>query len=65
MDLALECLNNGRERYLDEWKVLLAAADERFVLHQVYVPDESLLGILEVHWDVSRLEKPEGISMKH
>ncbi|KAJ4305848.1 hypothetical protein N0V90_001380 [Kalmusia sp. IMI 367209] len=53
VDLALECFSNGRERYLDEWKALLAAADQRFVLHRVYVPKESLLGILEVHWDVS------------
>jgi hypothetical protein len=50
VDLALECFSNGRERYLDEWKALLAAADERFVLHQVFVPKDSLLGIIEVHW---------------
>ncbi|KAJ4371317.1 hypothetical protein N0V83_004534 [Neocucurbitaria cava] len=50
VDLALECFSNGRERYLDEWKALLAAADERFVLHKVFVPKDSLLGIIEVHW---------------
>jgi hypothetical protein len=50
VDLALECFSNGRERYLDEWKALLAAADERFVLHQVFVPKDSLLGVIEVHW---------------
>ncbi|KAH7087025.1 S-adenosyl-L-methionine-dependent methyltransferase [Paraphoma chrysanthemicola] len=50
VDLALECFSNGRERYLDEWKALLASADERFVLHKVYVPKDSLLGIIEVHW---------------
>lgn len=53
VDLALECFSNGRERYSDEWKALLAAADKRFVLHKVYVPKDSLLGILEVHWDES------------
>ncbi|EPE28201.1 S-adenosyl-L-methionine-dependent methyltransferase [Glarea lozoyensis ATCC 20868] len=53
VDLALECFSNGRERYLDEWKYLLAAADKRFVLHRVYVPKDSLLGILEIHWDVT------------
>lgn len=57
MDLALECFSKGRERYLDEWKALLAATDKRFVLHQVYVPKDSLLGILEVHWDVSGAEE--------
>jgi hypothetical protein len=50
VDWALQCFSNGRERYLDEWKALLAAADERFVLHQVFVPKDSLLGIIEVHW---------------
>lgn len=50
MDLALECFTNGRERYLDEWKALIRAADERFVLHKVYVPEDNLLGIIEVHW---------------
>jgi hypothetical protein len=53
VDLALECFSNGRERYLDEWKALFATADERFVLHRVHVPKNNLLGILEVHWDVS------------
>jgi hypothetical protein len=51
VDLALECFSNGRERYLDEWKALLAAADERFILHKVFVPKDSLLGIIEVHWE--------------
>jgi hypothetical protein len=64
VDLALECFSNGRERYLDERKALLAAADKRFVLHWVYVPKESLLGILEVHWDVSVLETLEGVPTK-
>jgi hypothetical protein len=50
VDLALEAFSNGRERYLDEWKALLAAADERFVLHKVFVPKDSLLGVIEVHW---------------
>jgi hypothetical protein len=51
--LALGCFSNGRERYLDEWKALLAAADEQFVLTHVHVPKDSLLGIIEVHWDVA------------
>jgi hypothetical protein len=50
VDLALECFSNGRERYLDEWNALLAVADERFVLSQVFVPKEDLLGVIEVHW---------------
>ncbi|VUC36746.1 unnamed protein product [Clonostachys rosea] len=50
VDLALKCYTNGRQRYLDEWKALLAAADERFRLHQVFMPKDSLLAILEIHW---------------
>ncbi|KAF7958453.1 hypothetical protein EAE96_002001 [Botrytis aclada] len=53
VDLALECFSNGRKRYIDEWKALFAMADKRFVLHQVYVPKDNLLGILEVHWNES------------
>lgn len=53
VDLSLKCYFNGRERYLDEWKALLAAADERFVLHQVIEPKESCLAFLEIHWDAS------------
>ena len=44
---------NSRERYLDEWKALLAAADKRFALHKVVQLEGSLLAMLEVHWDVS------------
>lgn len=50
VDLALECFSNGRERYLEEWREVLKMADERFVLHEVFVPKESLLGVIEVHW---------------
>ena len=44
---------NARERYLDEWNALLAAADERFVLRRVVKPEESLFSILEIVWDPS------------
>lgn len=50
VDMALKCFFNGRERYLDEWKALLAAADKRFVLQQVIVPRDNLIGIIEVVW---------------
>lgn len=55
--MSLKCFFNGRERYLDEWKALLAAADERFVLHRVFEPKDSSLGILEIHWDVGGTSK--------
>lgn len=51
IDLALECFSKGRERHLDEWRAVLPAAAERFVLYQVFVPKDSLLGIIEVHWN--------------
>lgn len=50
--MSLKNFFNGRERYLEEWKALFAAADGRFVLHRVLVPDHRL-SVLEVHWDVS------------
>ncbi|PVI04128.1 S-adenosyl-L-methionine-dependent methyltransferase [Periconia macrospinosa] len=50
VDMALQVFGNGRERYLDEWKALLAAADKRFVLEKVHVPKDNLLGVLEVTW---------------
>ncbi|KAG8161933.1 hypothetical protein KVR01_007698 [Diaporthe batatas] len=54
VDMSLKNFFNGHERYLDEWKTLLAAADERFVLHRAHMPGHTVLGMLEVHWDVSR-----------
>ena len=50
--MALKFYFNSYDRHLDEWKALLAAADKRFVLHRVYVPENSMLGIIEIHWDV-------------
>jgi hypothetical protein len=44
---------NGRNRYLGEWKALLAAADARFHLQRVIVPERSLLSTLEIVWDTS------------
>lgn len=38
--MSLKCFFNSRDRYLDEWKALLAAADERFVLHRIHVPKD-------------------------
>ena len=53
MDLNMATFFNARERYLDEWNALLAAADERFVLRRVVKPEESLFSILEIVWDPS------------
>lgn len=47
--MAIWTFFDGRERHLDEWKALLAAADDRFMLHKVHVPEDNALGILEVH----------------
>ncbi|RYP50588.1 hypothetical protein DL768_003933 [Monosporascus sp. mg162] len=58
VDMNMGCFFNGRERYLHEWKALLAAADERFVLQRVIEPERSLLAILEVVWDVSGSGEP-------
>ncbi|KAH9997808.1 sterigmatocystin 8-O-methyltransferase [Xylariaceae sp. FL0662B] len=53
VDLNMGCFFNARERYLHEWKALLAAADELFVLQRVIEPKRSSLAILEIIWDVS------------
>ncbi|KAH7304182.1 S-adenosyl-L-methionine-dependent methyltransferase [Stachybotrys elegans] len=52
VDMALKFYFNSYDRHLDEWKALLAAADERFVLHRVHERMDSNLSVLEVHWDV-------------
>ncbi|KAK8096995.1 hypothetical protein PG999_012939 [Apiospora kogelbergensis] len=52
IDMSLKTFFNSRDRYLDDWKALLAAADERFVLHKVVQVEGSHLSMLEVHWDV-------------
>ncbi|KAI0410560.1 sterigmatocystin 8-O-methyltransferase [Xylaria grammica] len=57
MDLNAGASFNGRNRYLHEWKALLAAADERFVLKHVTSPGRSLLSTLEVVWDPSSSAK--------
>lgn len=54
--MSLKTFFNSRDRYLDDWKALLAAADERFVLHRVVQIEGSLLSMLEVHWDVSSVK---------
>ncbi|CAG9950383.1 unnamed protein product [Clonostachys rosea f. rosea IK726] len=53
IDMAIGANFNGRNRYLGEWKALLAAADARFHLQRVIVPERSLLSTLEIVWDTS------------
>ncbi|KAI1810153.1 sterigmatocystin 8-O-methyltransferase [Poronia punctata] len=53
MDLSVGASFNSRNRYIHEWKALLTAADERFVLARVTSLDRSLLSTLEVVWDPS------------
>ncbi|KAI1850095.1 hypothetical protein JX266_004474 [Neoarthrinium moseri] len=51
MDLNAGASFNGRIRYMHEWKALLKAADERFVLQRAISPGRSLLSTLEIIWD--------------
>ncbi|KAK7977033.1 S-adenosyl-L-methionine-dependent methyltransferase [Apiospora saccharicola] len=53
MDMSMGCFFNARERTLKEWKALLVAADERFVLKQLIEPERSMLALLEIVWDPS------------
>ncbi|KAI0173479.1 sterigmatocystin 8-O-methyltransferase [Hypoxylon sp. FL1284] len=51
MDLNMQGFFNARERGLQDWKALLAAADERFVPQRVIKHGRSPMSILEVVWD--------------
>ncbi|CAH0019606.1 unnamed protein product [Clonostachys rhizophaga] len=51
----LSSTSTATTEHLDEWKALLTAADQRFVLHRVIESNESNLSILEVHWDAWEL----------
>ncbi|KAI4859014.1 sterigmatocystin 8-O-methyltransferase [Hypoxylon rubiginosum] len=53
MDINMQGFFIARERNLQEWKALLAAADERFVLQRVIQQGRSSLAILEVVWGAS------------
>ncbi|KAI1198527.1 sterigmatocystin 8-O-methyltransferase [Nemania serpens] len=48
IDMAIGANFNGRNRYLNEWKALLAAADARYHLQRVITPERSLLSTLEI-----------------
>jgi SAM-dependent methyltransferase len=51
IDIGMAAIFNARERYLYEWKDLLARADKRFVLQRVIEPEHRRLAILEIVWD--------------
>jgi hypothetical protein len=42
---------NGRERDLDEWRVLLVATDPRLRFRHLYQPPGPNLAIMEAVWD--------------
>ncbi|KAI2602759.1 S-adenosyl-L-methionine-dependent methyltransferase [Hypoxylon sp. NC1633] len=49
-DLNMGAIFNSEERTIGQWKVLLGAADPRFVVNAIIEPKGSALGILEVFW---------------
>ncbi|ETS86516.1 hypothetical protein PFICI_00344 [Pestalotiopsis fici W106-1] len=53
MDLNMLGGFNARERSIQEWKALLAAADERFVIRRVIPHARSSMSIKEIVWDAS------------
>ncbi|KAI0806484.1 S-adenosyl-L-methionine-dependent methyltransferase [Xylaria sp. FL0064] len=53
VNMNMGCFFNSHERHMDEWKTLLAKADERFVLKRVIEPERSLLAF----FSTVRLEK--------
>lgn len=51
MDLTMLELQNSRERELDDWEALFAAADRRFAWKGGKQPRGSRLWILEAVWE--------------
>ncbi len=44
-------LCNSRERERDDWVTIFGEADKRFKVVDVYLPQESTLGVVEVVWE--------------
>ncbi|KAI5928621.1 S-adenosyl-L-methionine-dependent methyltransferase [Camillea tinctor] len=49
-DLLMRVVCNGKERSLDDWKRLFAAADPRYEIVGVRMPPQAKLSIIEVVW---------------
>jgi hypothetical protein len=50
MDMIMATLFNGQERTTRDFKRVLKAADERFVLEGVRRPEGSTMSVVEVGW---------------
>lgn len=50
-DLIMWRLFNAKERDLDDWKSLIAMADERFKITKIVTPEGSQLSIIELTWE--------------
>ena len=50
MDMLMHIVQNAKERDLEEWTNLLAAADSRFRLHEVKHNNESIIALLDIVW---------------
>ena len=50
-DLSMKQLMNAKEREMDEWTALFAAADPGFKLKSVEVPEGSKLAVLQIVWE--------------
>lgn len=51
MDMHMHIVQNAKERDLEEWKNLLAAADPRYQLHEVRQIKGSILALLDIVWE--------------
>ena len=49
-DMLMLSLFNSRERDGDDWAQLFREADRRFSISRAYVPQGSVMGIIEVVW---------------
>lgn len=59
-DLTMLQAHNSRERELDDWIQLLAAADPRLRLKNVVQPTGSLMSVMEVTYDDDDINQKGG-----
>lgn len=50
LDLFMQISVNAHEREVDDWRVLLARADERFRLRKAWKPEKAVMWFIEAEW---------------
>lgn len=50
LDLFMQITTNAHEREVEDWKVLLARADERFRFRKAWKPEKAVMWFIEAEW---------------